>query len=252
MDVNAHCQCLVQFMWWGAQASTVSEDYRVAITLLTDPKPSILVWKNRTITKYIGPAPDPTAMKPMTTTPTNAHHTALINVLGTLKTTMDSVILKDPDKTSDGNKHFARLPDHLKTLLFHLGHVPGTPEPGTPELTALCADGVSFMLQHTLVSSTSLLKTVLRKKSGLSVMVQSASVQALRTGQLIWDDLSVPGNHSIFQYYSPMRRAPTHHPGHLGPGVHLLLCRRQGHQQNRGIPPQLQCPAATPVSPEHQ
>jgi hypothetical protein len=59
------------------------------------------------------------------------------------------------------------------------------------------------MAQHTLASATSLLETAYRQKYGLSVMVQAASVQALRTGQLVWDDPSSPGNHSISQYYSP-------------------------------------------------
>jgi hypothetical protein len=45
------------------------------------------------------------------------------------------------------------------------------------------------MAQHTLASATSLLKTALRQKYGLSVMVQAASLQALRKGQLVWDDL---------------------------------------------------------------
>jgi hypothetical protein len=35
------------------------------------------------------------------------------------------------------------------------------------------------------------------------LVVQAASVQALRTGQLIWDNPTSPGNHSVFQYYSP-------------------------------------------------
>lgn len=59
------------------------------------------------------------------------------------------------------------------------------------------------MAQHTLASATSLLKTALRNTYGLSVTVQGASVQALRTGLLLWDDPATPGNHSIFQYYSP-------------------------------------------------
>jgi hypothetical protein len=67
----------------------------------------------------------------------------------------------------------------------------------------LIKDGARFMAQHTLASATSLLKTALRLKYGLSVMVQSASVQALRTGQLLWDNPATPGNHSVFQYYSP-------------------------------------------------
>jgi hypothetical protein len=79
-----------------------------------------------------------------------------------------------------------------------LSYVPGKPEPST-----LTTEGENFMAQPTLASATSLLKTALRKTIGLSVMVQAASVQALRTGQLIWDDLSTPGNHSIFQYYAP-------------------------------------------------
>ena len=59
------------------------------------------------------------------------------------------------------------------------------------------------MAQTTLASATSLLKTALRQQYGLSVVVQSGSVQALRTAQLLWDDPSTPGNHSLFQYYAP-------------------------------------------------
>jgi hypothetical protein len=64
-------------------------------------------------------------------------------------------------------------------------------------------NGRLFMKQHTLASATLLLKTALRQNYGLSVMVQPASVQALRTGQLMWDDPAVPGSHNVFQYYSP-------------------------------------------------
>jgi hypothetical protein len=99
---------------------------------------------------------------------------------------------------TEGSKHFARLPEHLQRLLYRLSYVPGEPEP-----TKLSEEGENFMAQHTLASATSLLKTALRQKYGLSVMVQAASIQALRTGQLVWDNPSSPGNHIIFQYYSP-------------------------------------------------
>ena len=121
---------------------------------------------------------------------------ALVDVLGSLKATIDTINLKDPPSAGDGSKHFARLPEHLKTLLYRLSHVPGTPEP-----KGMTTEGEEFMSQHTLTNSTSLLKTALRQKYGLSVVVQPASVQALRTGQLMWDDPSTPGNHSVYQYY---------------------------------------------------
>jgi hypothetical protein len=111
---------------------------------------------------------------------------------------METIKLKDATSTTEGSKHFARLPEHLQRLLYRLSYVPGEPEP-----TKLSEEGESFMAQHTLASVTSLLKTALRQKYGLSVMVQAASVQALRTGQLVWDDPSSPQNHSIFQYHSP-------------------------------------------------
>jgi hypothetical protein len=79
---------------------------------------------------------------------------------------MESIKLKDATSTTEGSKHFARLPEHLRRLLYRLSYVPGEPEP-----TKLSEEGESFMAQHTLASVTSLLKTVLRQKYGLSVMV---------------------------------------------------------------------------------
>jgi hypothetical protein len=76
-------------------------------------------------------------------------------------------------------KHSSRFPKHLQKL-FYPSYVPGK-----PEATKLLAEGESFMSQHTLASMTYLLKTALRHKYGLSVMVQAASVQALWTSQLI-------------------------------------------------------------------
>jgi hypothetical protein len=84
------------------------------------------------------------------------------------------------------------------TLLYQLSHVPGEPDP-----TEITANSKLVMKQHTLASTTSLLKTALRQNHGLSVMVQHTSVQTLRTGQLLWDDPANPGTQSIFQYYSP-------------------------------------------------
>jgi hypothetical protein len=105
--------------------------------------------------------------------------------------------LKEASSAGEGSKHFARLPEHLKTLMYRISYVPGAAEP-----TALTTEGQLFMSQHSLSNATSLLKTALRQKYGLSVVVQPASVQALRTGQLLWDDPTTPGNHSVFQNYS--------------------------------------------------
>jgi hypothetical protein len=58
------------------------------------------------------------------------------------------------------------------------------------------------MAQTTMASTASLLKTGLRQLYGLNAVVQPGSVQALRSAQLLWEDPSLPGNHSIFQYYS--------------------------------------------------
>jgi hypothetical protein len=130
---------------------------------------------------------------------------ALIGTLGSLEETMDAIILRELAAKNDTDKHFVRLPDHLKTLLYRLSHVPGEPEPAE----MVNKKGRLFMKQHTLASATSLLKTALGQNYGLSVMVQPASVQALRTGQLMWDDPAVPESHSVFQYYSP---TPTNCP----------------------------------------
>jgi hypothetical protein len=119
-----------------------------------------------------------------------------VDALGSLKTTVDTLNLKDASD-AEGSKHFARLPQHLKTLLFRISYISGTEEP-----TSLNNEGELFMKQHSLSNATSLLKTALRQKYGLSIVVQPASVHALRTGQLLGDDPTTPGNHSIFQYYS--------------------------------------------------
>jgi hypothetical protein len=111
---------------------------------------------------------------------------------------MDSIALKDPTASADGSKQFTKLPKHLQRRYLRLGHVPGTSE--DPEL---CENGKAFMAQSSMASTASLLKTALRQKYGLSTVVQPGSVQALRSAQLIWDDPSMPGNHSIFQYYAP-------------------------------------------------
>jgi hypothetical protein len=98
----------------------------------------------------------------------------LVGTLGSLKETMDAIVLKEPASANEFDKHFARLPDHLKTLLYRLSHIPGEPKP-----IEMVGNGRLLMKQHTLASATSLLKTALRQHHGLSVMVQPVSVQAL-------------------------------------------------------------------------
>jgi hypothetical protein len=192
MSENGHCRTLVQFMWWAAKGMPETEDYRIAVTLLADPRPSIVKWRDSAILEALAPE------KTNTATDSTVVSEALVGALGSLKETMDAIVLKEPATANDTDKQFTRLPDHLKTLLYRLSHVPGEPEP-----TEMVENGKLFMKQHTLASATSLLKTALRQNHGLSVMVQPASVQALRTGQLLWDDPATPGSHSIFQYYSP-------------------------------------------------
>lgn len=188
MSEDIHCRTLVQFMWWAAKEKKATKEYRIAITLLSDPRPTIVRWRDAAISEALA------TEKPSTTADPSGFSDALVGALGSLKETMDTIALKEPAT----DKQFTRLPDHLKTLLYRLSHVPGEPEP-----TEMTANGKLFMKQHTLASATSLLKTALRQNHGLSVMVQPASVQALRTGQLLWDDPAHPGSHSIFQYYSP-------------------------------------------------
>jgi hypothetical protein len=199
-----HCQKLVHFMWWAAKPDDTTMAYRVALTLIADPKPSIVRWRNIAIKEALGRATPVKPNESLNTKPssTATFSEALGGTLGSLKETMESIKLKDANSATEESKHFARLPKHLQRLLYRLSYVPGEPEP-----TKLSEEGENFMAQHTLASATSLLKTTLRQKYGLSVMVQAASVQALRIGQLVWDDPSSPGNHSIFQYYSP---TPSH------------------------------------------
>jgi hypothetical protein len=46
---NSHCHALVQFMWWAAKGMPETEDYRIAVTLLVDPRPSVVKWRNSAI-----------------------------------------------------------------------------------------------------------------------------------------------------------------------------------------------------------
>jgi hypothetical protein len=189
---NSHCHALVQFMWWAAKGMPETEDYRIAVTLLADPRLSVVKWRDSAISGALATE----AAQPKTgQTDPAAFSDALVGTPGSLKETMDAIVLKEPASANDTDKHFAGLPDHLKTLLYRLSHVPGEPEP-----IEMVNNGRLFMKQHTLASATSLLKTALRQNYGLSVMVQPASVQALRTGQLMWDDPAVPRSHSVFQY----------------------------------------------------
>jgi hypothetical protein len=187
---NSHCHALVQFMWWAAKGMPETEDYRIAVMLLSDPRPSVAKWRDSAISGALATE----AAQPRTEqTDPAAFSDTLVGTLGSLKETIDAIVLKEPASANDTDKHFARLPDHLKTLLYRLNHVPGEPEP-----IEMVDNGRLFMKQHTLDSATSLLKTALRQNYGLSVMVQPALVHALRTGQLMWDDPAVPGCHSVF------------------------------------------------------
>jgi hypothetical protein len=185
-----HCQKLVQFMWWAAKPDDTTMAYRVALTLIAGPKPNIVRWSDIAIEEALGRATPAKPNESSNTEPpsTASFSEALVNALGSLKETMESIKLKDANSATEGSKYFARLPEHLQRFLYRLSYVPGEPEP-----TKLSEEGENFMAQHTLASATSLLKTAPRQKYGLSVMVQAASVQALRTGQLVWDDPSSPG-----------------------------------------------------------
>jgi hypothetical protein len=175
----------------------VEEDHRTSIVLFANPRPSHVKYRDTAVAESLG----------MITQPTILHETgggtgsdqAIAGLIVGLKESLESAMLRSEAVDSEGNKQFSRLPDHLKSLLYHLGHVPGADEP-----TALSTNETNFMAQHTLASAMSLLEKALHNTYGLSVMVQQGtSVQALRTGLLLWDDPSNPGNHSIFQYYSP-------------------------------------------------
>jgi hypothetical protein len=51
-----HCQKLVQFMWWAAKPDGTTMAYRVALTLIADPKPSMVRWRDVAIEEGLGRA----------------------------------------------------------------------------------------------------------------------------------------------------------------------------------------------------
>jgi hypothetical protein len=51
-----HCQKLVQFMWWAAKPDSTTKAYRVALTLIANPKPSIVQWRDIAIEEALGRA----------------------------------------------------------------------------------------------------------------------------------------------------------------------------------------------------
>ncbi len=51
-----HCQKLVQFMWWAAKPDDTTMAYRVALTLIADPKPSMVRWRDIAIEEGLGRA----------------------------------------------------------------------------------------------------------------------------------------------------------------------------------------------------
>jgi hypothetical protein len=201
MKANPHCQRIAQFMWWALQRGNRTVEYRLGMTLLVDPKPSIIKWRDAEIAEAIGATEKTSVANPGTSpdSPANLFSGALIDALGSLKMTMNSINLKEASSAGEGSKHFARPPEHLKILMYRISYVPGAAEP-----TSLTTKGQLVMLQHSMSNTMSLLKTALHQKYGLSIVVQPASVQALRVGQLLWDDPMTPGNHSVFQYYSQM------------------------------------------------
>jgi hypothetical protein len=93
------------------------------------------------------------------------------------------------------------------------------------------------MAQSTLASATSLLKTALLQKFGLSVIVQAGSVEALRKGQIIWDNPTSPGNHSMFQYYAPTPGDVADSAQDLGWG-HLTSTEGRGVKSGGGRHPE--------------
>jgi hypothetical protein len=160
-----HCQKLVQFMWWATKPDNTTMAYRVALTLIAGPKPSIVRWRDISIEEALGRATPAKPNKSSNTEPpcsTASFSEALVGALGSLKETMESIKLKDAKLATEGSKHFARLPEYLQRLLYHLSYVPGEPEP-----TKLSEEGENFMAQHTLACATTLLKTALRQKYGL-------------------------------------------------------------------------------------
>jgi hypothetical protein len=54
MKANSHCQRIAQFMWWAAQPGIRTHEYRFGMTLLMDPKPSIVKWRDAAIAEAIG------------------------------------------------------------------------------------------------------------------------------------------------------------------------------------------------------
>jgi hypothetical protein len=71
---------------------------------------------------------------------------AIAGLIVGLKESLESVMLRSEVMDSEGNKQFSRLPDHLKLLLYHLGHVPGADEPTALSTNELHAIIVLFSL----------------------------------------------------------------------------------------------------------
>jgi hypothetical protein len=201
VSADTHCHHLIQYMWWAAQkieqGTNPKEDYRTSIVLFADPRPSHVRYRDTAIADSIGTTAQPNQLQATGGGATSSDPAIAGPIIG-LKESLGSVMLRSEAGEAEGSKQFARLPDHLKPLLYRLSHILGEDEP-----KALSTNGKHFMAQPTLASATSLLKTTLRNTYGLSVMVQGASIQALHTGLLLWDDPVTPGNHSVFQYYSP-------------------------------------------------
>jgi hypothetical protein len=54
MKANSHCQRIAQFMWWATQPGIRTHEYRFGMTLLMDPKPSIVSGATQRSPKAIG------------------------------------------------------------------------------------------------------------------------------------------------------------------------------------------------------
>jgi hypothetical protein len=131
MKENPHCQRIAQFMWWASQRGNRTVEYRLGMTLLVDPKPSIIKWRGAEIAEAIGSTEKTSAAKPGTSdgSANLSFSGALVDALGSLKTTMDSINLKEALSAREGSKHFAHLPEHLKILMYRISYVPGAAEP---------------------------------------------------------------------------------------------------------------------------
>jgi hypothetical protein len=101
MDSLPHYQRLIQFMWWAVQAKEVQGEAHWTVTPLVDPSPSIVTWRDNIIASSIEPQTSPPQqLGPSESIPTSGDVSTklVVEVMGALKDTMDSIALKETQR----------------------------------------------------------------------------------------------------------------------------------------------------------